>query len=124
MTSKMLTNSRAALIAHMVSLLSGRGFQQIEEVFEADRIFRKPGARVIINGQVFHQPGPEIPVKLRVELHGTGEVISPDGRREPFELMTFSMHCNGHSVGETTNVYYGCHEEFNKHLITYFNKAL
>lgn len=112
---------RTALIDHITSVLEPLQFQRTDDVFEALRHIVHPGRRMIINGQIFDEEPTEIPLTLRIELHGPGCVESPDGRVEHFELISFGIKVDEEYRDELTNVYYGCHEEFDKLLQRYFD---
>lgn len=112
---------RGALINHIIRTLEPYGFQRTADVFEALKYAVRPGRRVIINGQVYDEAPIRMPFTLHIELHGMGEVISQDGRREPFEIISFGVKVGDEYRGEHTNVYYDTIEEFNRHLKNYFN---
>lgn len=116
-----ITSTRNALIDHITSVLESHQFQRTDDTFEVLRYMVRPGRRMIINGQVFDEEPTKIPLTLRVELHGTGCIESPDGCVEHFELISFEIKDGEESHSETANVYYGCHREFNEYLQRYFN---
>lgn len=120
MSSSALTISRSALIDHIIGRLAPKGFQQFNEVFSHEVIAVEHGPQVIINGQVMKQPDIEHRILFELELMGTGQVISEDGRTEDFELMQFRATQGRNQQAICVNVYYGEHDEFDKHLQNYF----
>lgn len=120
MTSSALILSRKSLIDHIIGRLAPVGFEQTDEVFSKHVVGIQRGARVIINGQIMQHPDIEHHMLFEIELLGPGQVISEDGRVEDFELMQFRASMNDFTQGISVNVYYGEHDEFDRHLQTYF----
>lgn len=75
---------------------------------------------MMINGQIMQHPDIEHHILLELELTGPGRVISEDGKTEDFELMQFRTSQGHHQRAVSVNVYYGEHDEFDKHLQEYF----
>lgn len=121
MTQTDIISVRGALINHIIKTLEPHKFQRSDDVFESLRYMVRPGRRIIINGVIHDEEPIRIPFILHIELHGTGHVISPDGKIEPFELISFGVKVGDEYRGEHTNVYYDTVQEFNKHLKNYFN---
>lgn len=120
MTSSALTISRASLIDHIIGRLVPKGFQQLNEIFSREVVALEEGPQVIVNGQVMQHPGIEHHILFELELMGPGQVISEDGRTEDFELMQFRASQGRHQRAISVNVYYGEHDEFDRHLQKYF----
>lgn len=59
-------------------------------------------------------------ILFEIELLGPGQVISEDGRVDDFELMRFRTSTDDFVQDISVNVYYGEHDEFDRHLQTYF----
>lgn len=116
MTSTTLIHSRNSLIDHIVEVLTARGFEQADDLFIREFVARQPSSRIIINGRMMETPGQVFHIQFCVELMGTGQVISEDGRTEDFELINFSVRHGVYFEGITMNVYYGENEEFDKML--------
>ena len=96
------------------------GFQREGDVFSKEVIAHERGPQVIINGQFVQQRGIEHRILAEIELMGTGQVISEDGRTEDFELLRLQVSESQHSNSICVNVYYGEHEVFDKYLYEYF----
>lgn len=120
MASSTLTTSRASLIDHIIGRLVPQGFQQLNEVFSREVIALEQGPQVIINGRIMQHPDVEHHILLELELMGPGQVISEDGKIEGFELMQFRISQDHHQHTASVNIYYGEHDEFDKHLQKYF----
>lgn len=97
-----------------------KGFQQLNEIFSWEVVALEEGPQVIVNGQVMQHPGIEHHILFELELLGPGQVISEDGRTEDFELMQFRVSQGRHQRAISVNVYYGEHDEFDRHLQNYF----
>ncbi len=116
MQSTQFTNLRGFIISHIQRTTNPHGFRQVGEQFIAIKNLTQPGRRVIINGRIIEEQPTAIPVTLTVELHGTGELTSSDGRRDLFELISYMVEVQGEQRGISCNVFYDDHLEFNRHL--------
>lgn len=112
---------RNALINHIINTLEPHRFERRNDIFESLRYAVRPGRRVIVNGVVYNEEPVKMPFVVHIELHGPGAVISPDGRQEHFELISFGVKVGDEYRGESANVYYDTPTEFNRHLKNYFN---
>lgn len=120
MTSTTLIQSRDSLITHVATRL--HDFErELDRFFKEVQVMVSHPQTVIINGQRINYPAQYLPVTLEVECRGEGELISEDGSSEKFELIHFAIKNGHHEQGIGVSVYYGHHDEFDRHLYEFFN---
>ena len=80
-------------------LLQSNGFQLESNKYIKKQTIQQPGQQMIINGQVFNNPGPTVNVEFIVEMCGEGVTSNPDGTDEDlFEMIMFNIFENDNCV--------------------------
>lgn len=102
-----IISTKDPFIQAIESFFTSYGFVRQESKFLREVMHQEPGQTVIINGQRYHQPGPQRMITFECELFGQGYVDHMDERpKDLFELIGFVIILEGNPVGHYCEGFY------------------